>query len=98
MTLAEPGLSPAGVAPATPAPQTARGRWLAGHPAWPVVALLAGYPLWWALGVADFAWIGFAVPMAGGCWRGGCTGPGRSGCPRGWVCGWCSCCSQWPGS
>jgi hypothetical protein len=30
-----------------------------------VVALLAGYPLWWALGVADFAWIGFAIPMAG---------------------------------
>ena len=64
MTLAGPGLSPAGVAPATPGPPTARGRWLARHPAWPVVALLAGYPLWWALGVADFAWIGFAVPMA----------------------------------
>ena len=65
MTLAEPGLSPAGVAPATPGPPAARGRWLARHPAWPAVALLAGSPLWWALGVADFAWIGFAVPMAG---------------------------------
>src|SRR5260370_7435504 len=43
-----------------------RGRvavWLARHPAWPVTALLAGYPLWWALGVADFMWIILAVPM-----------------------------------
>jgi len=75
MTLAEPGLSPAGVIPgaATGAAHSAGngrrdspgGHWLARHPAWPVAALLAGYPLWWALGVADFAWIGFAVPMAG---------------------------------
>ena len=65
MTLAEPGLSPAGMVPASPGPRMVSGRWLARHPAWPVAALLAGYPLWWALGVADFAWIGFAVPMAG---------------------------------
>jgi O-Antigen ligase len=75
MTLAEPGLSPAGVIPGATATAVSpagtgrrdppRGGWLARHPAWPVVALLAGYPLWWALGVADFAWIGFAVPMAG---------------------------------
>jgi hypothetical protein len=37
---------------------------LARHPAWPVVALLIGYPLWWALGLADFMWIILAVPMA----------------------------------
>jgi len=46
-----------------------RGRvasWLSRHPAWPVTALLAGYPLWWALGVADFMWIILAIPMA---WR-----------------------------
>jgi hypothetical protein len=40
------------------------GRWTASHPAWPITALLAGYPLWWALGVADFMWIILAVPMA----------------------------------
>jgi hypothetical protein len=40
------------------------GRWLSRHPAWPVTALLVGYPLWWALGVADFAWIFLAIPMA----------------------------------
>lgn len=40
------------------------GPWLSRHPAWPVVALLAGYPLWWALGIADFIWIILAIPMA----------------------------------
>jgi polysaccharide biosynthesis protein PslJ len=76
-TLSAPGNRPAldvavsplghhGPAPAgRPQQPPSGGRWLARHPEWPVVALLAGYPLWWALGVADFAWIGFAVPMAG---------------------------------
>jgi hypothetical protein len=39
-------------------------RWLARHPAWPLVALLAGYPLWWALGFGDFVFILAAIPMA----------------------------------
>ena len=39
-------------------------RWLTAHPAWPVTALLALYPLWWALGIAEYAWIIFAVPAA----------------------------------
>jgi hypothetical protein len=33
------------------------------HPAWPVAALLAAYPLWWALGFGDFIFIAMAVPM-----------------------------------
>ncbi len=37
---------------------------LASRPAWPVSWLLIGYPLWWALGLADFMWIILAVPMA----------------------------------
>ncbi len=37
--------------------------WLARHPAWPVAALLIGYPVWWALGIADFIWILLAIPM-----------------------------------
>lgn len=42
----------------------ARGQYRAArHPAWPVTALLVGYPLWWALGLADFMWIILAVPM-----------------------------------
>jgi hypothetical protein len=36
---------------------------LSRHPAWPITALLIGYPLWWALGVSDFMWIILAVPM-----------------------------------
>ena len=31
--------------------------------AWPVSALLLGYPIWWALGIADFMWVILAVPM-----------------------------------
>lgn len=44
-----------------------RGRakkWLTDHPAWPLVALLGGYPVWWALGIADYMFIVFAIPMA----------------------------------
>jgi len=37
---------------------------LARHPAWPITVLLVGYPLWWALGLADFTWIFLAIPMA----------------------------------
>src|SRR5260370_24323798 len=33
------------------------------HPAWPVTALLIGYPLWWGLGLADFMWMILALPM-----------------------------------
>jgi len=36
---------------------------LARNPAWPITALLIGYPAWWALGLADFTWILLAVPM-----------------------------------
>lgn len=35
-------------------------------PGWPVLWLLAGYPLWWALGLGRFAFVVFAVPMAVG--------------------------------
>lgn len=33
-------------------------------PAWPLGALLGGYPVWWAMGVADVSWIFFAAVMA----------------------------------
>jgi hypothetical protein len=44
----------------TPAP---RAGWRARHPGWPLTALLAGYPLWWALGFGEFVFIVFAIPM-----------------------------------
>ncbi|MFI5099238.1 MAG: hypothetical protein ACHQE5_01790 [Actinomycetes bacterium] len=31
--------------------------------AWPLAALLLGYPLWWALGIAPLVWTLFAIPM-----------------------------------
>ncbi len=42
-----------------------RGRFraLTHGPAWPVTFLLVGYPIWWALGIADFMWLILAVPM-----------------------------------
>ncbi|MGO9296193.1 MAG: O-antigen ligase family protein [Streptosporangiaceae bacterium] len=62
-----PGLPP----PSGPAPSRRSGAagpqrtggWLARHPAWPVTGLLLLYPLWWALGLADFLWILLAIPM-----------------------------------
>jgi hypothetical protein len=38
-------------------------------PAWPVAALLLGYPLWWALGLGGLSVIVLAVPMAVILWR-----------------------------
>lgn len=35
----------------------------ARHPAWPITALLVGYPIWWALGLADFIWVLLIPPM-----------------------------------
>ena len=59
----------------------------ARHPAWPITALLVGYPIWWALGLADFVWILLIPPMvlqmipgtcpADGC---GCRQDSASGC------------------
>jgi len=38
-------------------------------PAWPVAALLLGYPLWWALGFGGLSLIVLAVPMTVILWR-----------------------------
>jgi hypothetical protein len=37
-------------------------RWF--RPGWPLAALLCLYPLWWALGIGEFAFVIFAIPMA----------------------------------
>ncbi|MEV2267691.1 hypothetical protein [Nonomuraea africana] len=37
--------------------------------AWPIAALLVGYPVWWALGFGGLAVIVLAVPMAAVLWR-----------------------------
>ena len=43
-----------------------RSSWLVRRlgPAWPLKALLLGFPLWWALGIAQFAFLSAAVAMA----------------------------------
>jgi O-antigen/teichoic acid export membrane protein len=76
MTLITPPMetAPGGQAPGAPVsglspvragrPVSRRKQWLDSHPAWPLAALLAGYPLWWALGIADLMFIFLAIPMA----------------------------------
>jgi polysaccharide biosynthesis protein PslJ len=44
-------------------PDDHRRPWSATHPGWPVTALLAGYPVWWVLGLGDLSVIIIAVPM-----------------------------------
>jgi hypothetical protein len=40
-----------------------RGSWFARDPAWPLTLLLVGWPVWWALGFAEYASAIFAIPM-----------------------------------
>ena len=66
--------APSPRAPARPRPccrpdvrqsrQAPRQGLLARYPAWPIIALLVGYPLWWALGIADYMFVVLAIPMA----------------------------------
>lgn len=59
---APPDTSP-GVISAEPVPHVrSLGRWLADHPAWPIAAMLGGWPLWWLLGIEAYAPVVFAVP------------------------------------
>ena len=39
------------------------GRWL--PPEWPLVFMLAGYPIWWVLGAGALIWPLFSLPMLG---------------------------------
>jgi hypothetical protein len=70
-------------APQPAGPAAPRGRWLARHPAWPVTTLLAGVPLWWALGLGDYVFILLAIPMAARLWAWGARGNRRIRVPPG---------------
>jgi O-antigen/teichoic acid export membrane protein len=67
------------------APVVPRESWLARHPAWPVTLLLAGIPLWWALGVADYMVILIAIPMAARLYAWGARGNRRIRVPPGFA-------------
>lgn len=65
MTTAVRRLSTEEAGPARPRPRTVpRTRYLPLPTGWPLYALLVCYPLWWALGLGEFALIPLAVPMA----------------------------------
>lgn len=40
------------------------GRWFASEPAWPLIAMLGLWPLWWLLGFGEYSPVLFAIPMA----------------------------------
>ena len=40
------------------------GRWFASNPAWPITAMLLLWPVWWLLGIGEYAPVLFAIPMA----------------------------------
>lgn len=50
--------------PETEGHRAKRESWSARHPAWPITALLVGWPAWWILGVGDYAPVMLAVPIA----------------------------------
>jgi O-antigen ligase len=53
-----------GPVPGLKAPPPRRRSWFAREPGWPLVALLVGWPLWWALGLAQYIFVLLAFPMA----------------------------------
>src|SRR5262249_34779127 len=63
-------------APARPR-RAKRPSWFARDPAWPIVALCAGWPVWWLLGIGDYFPILLAIPVIRRMWlwrvRGGRT-------------------------
>lgn len=48
----------------TPRTRPRPSRLIALPPAWPLTALIAFFPLWWLLGIGEFSFLIFAVPMA----------------------------------
>lgn len=71
-----PAVEPRVAALATGRPADARGE----LPRWPLAAMFVPFPLWWALGPGDMAWIPFGVVMALYLWR-----RGRVEIPRSYV-------------
>jgi hypothetical protein len=59
-----PGVARPVILPDRPPPP--RRSWFSREPAWPLVALLVGWPLWWALGLVAYIAVLLAIPMA---WR-----------------------------
>jgi hypothetical protein len=64
-------------------PSRRRLNWFARDAAWPITALLVGWPLWWALGIAAYMPVFIAIPMAWRMYRWSATGSRRIRVPRG---------------
>lgn len=59
--------------------------WLADHPAWPIAAMLGGWPLWWLLGIEAYAPVVFAVPIIARMYRWRASGTRRIRIPPGFL-------------
>ncbi|MGH3157531.1 MAG: ligase, partial [Streptosporangiaceae bacterium] len=57
---------PNGFQPVPPPDKKPRrlGRWFASDAAWPVTTMLVLWPVWWLLGIGEYAPVLFAIPMA----------------------------------
>jgi hypothetical protein len=71
----------AGEARGTPEPGgttvQSRDSWSARHPAWPITAMLVGWPLWWVLGIGTYVPVLFAIPCLTAMYRWRATGTRR---------------------
>jgi polysaccharide biosynthesis protein PslJ len=64
------------------------GRWFASNPAWPITAMLLLWPVWWLLGIGEYAPVLFAIPMARRMYQWRATGSRKLKLPPGfgiWV-------------
>jgi hypothetical protein len=69
-------------------PSLPRRSWFARDPAWPIVAMLAGWPLWWLLGIGAYMPVLIAIPMVRRMYLWRATGSRRIKVPPGfgiWV-------------
>lgn len=76
MTSVLEGSAPAGAGQAAPVPPPRRS-WFAREPAWPIIVTLAGWPIWWALGLENHIFTLMAIPMVRRMYRARAKG-GRS--------------------
>ena len=65
-------------------PPERRRSWFARDPAWMIVAMLAGWPLWWALGIIGYMPVLVAIPMVRRMYLWRATGSRRIKVPPGW--------------
>ena len=86
MSVIAPGRRVRPAPPPVTSPAPPPRKWLNLPAGWPLFALFAGYPVWWLLGLGQFACFVFAVPWCAICSNGRASRSPRvlaSGCSPG---------------